>query len=134
MLNHDELINDENKLREQVTLLSKDQQQQYYALTLKQIKDPDTYAALNWAFIAGAHHFYLGKWLRGLFDLALMCLGVVLLWLGASGSISVGLGLAAIVGVFIIELPQLFNSQNIIHHYNNQVMIKCLEKVSQRYL
>lgn len=134
MLNHDELTAQENALREQVALLAAEQKQQYYALILKRIKDPDTYAALNWAFIAGAHHFYLGKWFWGIFDFALMCFGVVWLFFSASDPNDIWVGIVAIAIVFIIELPQLFNSQNIIHRYNNRVLASCLEEVSQSYL
>ena len=55
---------EENKLREQVAALSVEQKRKYYAQELKHIKDPDTYAALNWIFVMGLHHFYLGKLLN----------------------------------------------------------------------
>ena len=109
---------EENQLREQIATLSVEQKRQYYAQEVRLIKDPDTYAALNWAFVAGLHHFYLGKWSRGLINLALMTLGVIFYFLVGFSL----LGAALIVFVFAIELPQLFNSENVIHNYNNQVM------------
>ena len=113
---------EENQLREQIATLSVEQKRQYYAQELQQIKDPDTYAALNWAFVAGLHHFYLGKWSRGLINLALMTLGVIFYFLVGFSL----LGAALIVFVFAIELPQLFNSENVIHDYNNQVIKRLL--------
>ncbi len=72
------LRQEEEALREQIYQLSAAQKKQYYALEVAQVKDPDTYAALNWAFVAGLHHFYLGRWLRGLFNIVLMISGVIL--------------------------------------------------------
>ena len=85
---------------------------------MAQVKDPDTYAALNWAFLAGLHHFYLGKWQRGLLNLVLMFISAQLYF----STLPPLLGAGAILIVFIIELPQLFNSQQIIHQYNNDLM------------
>ena len=118
---------EENQLREQVSALSVDQKRQYYAQEIQLIKDPDTYAALNWAFVAGLHHFYLGKWSRGLINLALMTLGVMFYFLVGLSL----LGAALIIFVFVIELPQLFNSENVIHDYNNQVMKSLLAQFDQ---
>lgn len=115
---------EENQLREQIAALSVEQKRQYYAQELKYIKDPDTYAALNWAFVAGLHHFYIGKWQRGLINLALIFSGALLYIYGAFTLFGAGL----IAFVFIIELPQLFNSEKIIYHYNNQLMKNLLKQ------
>lgn len=115
---------EENKLREQVAALSVEQKRKYYAQELKHIKDPDTYAALNWIFVMGLHHFYLGKWLRGLINLILMLVGAVLYFSGMFTLI----GAVLVAFVFIIELPQLFNSEKIIYQYNNQLMRNILKQ------
>lgn len=120
------LRQEEEQLREQITLLNSEQKKCYYALEVAQVKDPDTYAALNWAFLAGLHHFYLGKWQRGLLNLVLMLIGA-LFYLSQLPPL---LGAGIILLVFIIELPQLFNSQQIIHQYNNDVMKRLLKQVS----
>ena len=120
------LRQEEEQLREQITQLNSEQKKSYYALEVAQVKDPDTYAALNWAFLAGLHHFYLGKWQRGLLNLVLMLVGV-LFYLSQLPPL---LGAGVILLVFIIELPQLFNSQQIIHQYNNDVMKRLLKQVS----
>lgn len=123
-MKNEDLRIEEDQLREQVALLSVEQKRQYYAQELQHIKDPDTYAALNWAFLAGLHHFYLGKWQRGILNLVLMLLGAILYF----SHILSFLGLALIVVVFVIELPQLFNSQKIIYQYNNQLMRRLLQQ------
>jgi len=120
------LRQEEEQLREQIAQLNSEQKKCYYALEVAQVKDPDTYAALNWAFFAGLHHFYLGKWQRGLLNLVLMLIGV-LFYLSHLPSL---LGAGVIFLVFIIELPQLFNSQKIIHQFNNDVMKRLLKQVS----
>jgi len=45
------LRQEEEQLREQTSLLNSEQKKRYYALEVTQVKDPDTYAALNWAFL-----------------------------------------------------------------------------------
>ena len=67
--NKEALRLEENELRLRIAALSVEQKRLYYAQELQQIKDPDTYAALNWFFIAGLHHFYLGKWQKGVMNL-----------------------------------------------------------------
>ena len=116
----------EEKLRDQIGKLSNEQKKRYYALELAQVKDPDTYAVLNWAFLAGLHHFYLGKWQRGLLNLLLMLIGGLLYF----SQLLPLLGGGLILLVFIVELPQLFNSQKIIHQYNNQLMKRLLNDIS----
>ncbi|KGJ89047.1 TM2 domain-containing protein [Colwellia psychrerythraea] len=125
-MSQESLRREEERLREQGAQLSSEQQKQYYALEVTQVKDPDTYAVLNWVFIAGLHHFYLGKWRRGFLNLVLMFLGGFLYF----SQLVPWLGGLMILLVFIIELPQLFNSQQIIHQYNNQLMQRLLKQVS----
>ncbi len=120
------LRQEEEALREQIYQLSAAQKKQYYALEVAQVKDPDTYAALNWAFVAGLHHFYLGRWLRGLFNIVLMISGVIL-YFATQWSL---IGGSLVVFVFVIELPQLFNSEKIVHIHNNQLMKRLIKKVS----
>ncbi len=117
---------EEEQLREQISKLSSEQKKRYYALEVEQVKDPDTYAALNWAFIAGLHHFYLGNWQRGVLNLLLMVIGCVFYFSQLMPFVGAGMVLL----VFIIELPQLFNSQKIIHRYNNQLMKRLFREVS----
>ena len=120
----EQLRQEENQLREQIASLSDEQKKQYYTQELQHIKDPDTYATLNWIFIAGLHHFYLGRWQRGLINLVLMLSGLLFYF---SGILSI-LGVVLILFVFILELPQLFNSENVIHRYNNELMKRLLEQ------
>ena len=119
------LVEQEEAIRLKVRQLSDEQRKQYHRLELKSIKDPDTYAVLNWCFIAGFHHFYLGKFVRGAVNSSLFILGLILLFCVEPPWI--GLGIYGLV--FLLELPQLLNAQNIIHQYNNQVMQACLTDI-----
>jgi len=108
---------EEERLRKLVRTLPDDKRLQFFQQAEKDLKDPDTYAALNFLFIAGLHHFYLGKWLRGLVNLSIFLLGVILLFTPA-----VILGVFLLLAVTIIELKALFNSQIVVQEYNNNVM------------
>ncbi len=124
-LSKEQLDEEEESLRACIRRLADTQRKQYYKLELKSVKDPDNYAALNWCFIAGLHHFYLGNYKRGTFNLLLLLFTVILLtFVGTPWP-----GLATLVFLSLLEIPQLFNAQNIVQAYNNQVMKKCLEEV-----
>ncbi|HAD49351.1 MAG: hypothetical protein CMF12_14335 [Idiomarina sp.] len=118
-----ELSDREEHLREQIRQLSDEQRKHYYRLERQQLKDPDTYAVLNYFFIAGLHHFYLGRTNRGLINIALMVVGLLLLPLFAP------LGVILLITVFIVELPQLFKSQRIVYAHNLDLMDDILETV-----
>ena len=120
----EQLSRQEEGLRGEIRGLNDEQKRRYYSLEREQVKDPDTYAALNWCFLAGLHHFYLGEHLKGAINLGLMVLGFLLLALlpGFWGWLPIGL-------VLLLELPQLFAAQRVVHRHNNRVMASCLEKV-----
>ncbi|MCF2859128.1 TM2 domain-containing protein [Pseudoalteromonas sp. SMS1] len=111
---------DENSLREQeealradISSLTPDARKQYYQLEEQLVKDPDTYAVLNYFFAAGLHHFYLGKIARGILNAVLMLIGLITFAIG---------GWVLIILVIVIELPQLFKSQKIVRKHNIDVM------------
>jgi TM2 domain-containing membrane protein YozV len=113
----------EEQIRQQVNNLPDTAREQFYLNFKQQVKDPDTYAVLNWCFFAGAHHFYLGAWLRGIFNLLVAALGIALLfsplWLA---------GVVMLVLLSAAEMWTLFHSQIIVQDYNNQLMQKILHQ------
>lgn len=111
-LRHAAVKADEDQLRESLRALSDDQRAAYFREYNHRLKDPDTYAVLNWFFLAGLHHMYLGRYLRGVFNLLVMAAGLTLL---AFQPVIGGLMIAA---VLVIELPALFRSQVIVEDYN----------------
>jgi len=115
---------EEESLRVDVAALPDEQRKQFYAIVKKNLKDPDTFAVLNYLFVTGLHHFYLGYWLRGTINVIAFIGGISLI---ASGLWTIGLGV--IVGVSVLEVYALFRSQLIVQDYNNQVMRNNLQKM-----
>lgn len=113
----------EDALRQQVNALPESQRKQYYAELAKQLKDPDTYAALNWLFLGGIHHFYLRKY--ALFATEFLLLMISLLLIIAGYHFLFWL----IVAIALFELPQLFYSQRIVRIYNYRLSIRILEQL-----
>ena len=61
----------EEKIRILAGELPGDKRLLFWTEVQKKLKDPDTYAAMNFAFMFGLHHFYVGKWIRGLLAITL---------------------------------------------------------------
>lgn len=108
---------DEELIRRLVRELPDEQRLQFFKKTEQRLKDPDTYATLNYLFIAGLHHFYLRKWVRGSINLSIFLFGIMLLFT----SLAV-LGVVVLIAITVIELNALFKSQQVIQEYNNTVM------------
>tara|TARA_R110001599_G_scaffold198340_3_gene395039 strand:- start:1183 stop:1575 length:393 start_codon:yes stop_codon:yes gene_type:complete len=111
-------------LRHKVEGLSNAQRAEYYAQYTHAIKDPDTYAVLNWVFLAGLHHFYLQHYLRGLLNLSVMTIGIALCFVLPM------LGGALILLITLIELPALFRSQLIVEAHNVDLGLDIYRKIA----
>ncbi len=122
-MNLEQLREEEEQLRQQVRELGPEQRKLFYKRQEKEIKDPDTYAVLNYFFVAGLHHFYLRKYLWGSIDLTLMVIGILTFPIG---------GFVLLILLVLLELPQLFMSQRIVQRYNNQVMRDCLAQAKNQ--
>ena len=128
MTNQQEIIQEENLLREQIKSLPDNTKKLFYSKIEKEIKDSDTYAVLNWLFIAGIHHLYLKKWLNGIINIGIFIVAIALLF--NSDNTFFGIGIGMLLSLFIVELIQLFKSQNIVQEYNNNVTKKLLEELT----
>lgn len=113
----------EEALRLQVRQLDDSQRKQFYHQFNQQMKDPDTYAVLNYLFLAGLHHFYLGKMSRGWINLLVFGIGVLLMVVGLGW-----IGLALIVLISVIELKALFQSESVVTDHNNRLMESLLSQ------
>ena len=111
-----EVSQHEEDLRLRVRDLSDDERKEYFQLLKAEMKDPDTYAVLNWFFIAGLHHMYLGYWLRGCRNLAILVIGIVLF-------LTPLMPIAVLMIAFLLalELMALFRSQTVVAHHNNML-------------
>jgi len=125
MLRQSEVDAEEEAIRLRVRELPDELRKRFYERTEKELKDPDTYAVLNYLFIAGLHHFYLGRWVRGVINLAVFSVGVYLLFLEQWQN-----GLIVIAAITVLELYALFRSQIIVRNYNNRISSEILESLS----
>lgn len=112
------------RLREQARALDDEQRRRFYEQAGARLRDPDTYAVLNWMFF-GFHHFYLGRWLRGAVNLLIVALGVLLM---AAGLVAIGASI--VIALSVVELLQLFRSQVIVADYNNDVQADVLQRIA----
>ena len=120
----EEIEEREENIRERTKNITGDQRVLFYKEVNKRIKDPDTYATLNYFFIVGLHHFYLGKWIRGCLDIFFFVIGIFFIF-------SPGLelfGILIVVMITLMEMYCLFRSQSIVTHYNNNSMEQTLNK------
>jgi len=115
---------EEESLRLAIRDLPDDKRKQFYTIAKGQLKDPDTFAVLNYLFVTGLHHFYLGHWLRGLLNLIGFIAGVTLIMVGLWPW-----GLTIIAAISLLEVYALFRSQLIVQDYNNQVMRVTLQSL-----
>lgn len=108
---------EEEHIRKLVRELPDEKRLLFFQQAEKELKDPDTYAALNALFVAGFHHFYLGQWVRGAINLFIFVAGMVFLF---AGHVAVGIGL--LIAISLVELKALFAAQIVVQDYNNAVM------------
>jgi len=127
MKSQENIIKEESVLREEIRNLPDDMRKEFYSKIEDRIKDPDTYAVLNWFFIAGIHHFYLQKWLNGFINIGIFIIGILFLCSGSLGFTEIGIVL--LLMLFIVESKQLFKSQQIVQDYNNMVTRKVLDEL-----
>ncbi|WP_108946735.1 hypothetical protein [Shewanella halifaxensis] len=119
----DDLEDQEEQLRSRVNALTTEQKKNYYRQQAVQLKDPDTYASLNWLCLGGFHHLYLKKY--RLFAIEFSCLIIAIIGLCLGFHYAVYL----LIAIAIFELPQLFFSQKIARQYNYQVSSELLKKI-----
>ena len=124
MLSQIKVDESEELLRKEIQQLSEEDRKLFYKTVKDRIKDPDTYAALNWFFITGIHHFYLGKWLAGLIDLLSFVVAIAIMIYGYPF-----VGIAVIVIVSVLELWALFRAQIIVQDWNNKVQRSVLRDI-----
>lgn len=122
----EQLEKNEELLRSQVNALPESQKKEFFDRQSKHLKDPDTYATLNWFFLGGFHHCYLGKYALFLLELILLIVSIVGLFLGHSSAFII---IAILVAY---ELPQLFFSQKIARQHNYKVSCEIFNDVRRK--
>jgi TM2 domain-containing membrane protein YozV len=127
MLSSEQVHDAEERLRKNVRALPDDKRLVFFKKAEQRLKDPDTYAALNYLFIAGLHHFYLGKWARGLLNISVFLTGVVMLFTPLTI-----IGILLIIAITIIELYALFKAQTIVQDHNNRILEKIYRELIRK--
>jgi hypothetical protein len=119
----EQLEKQEELLRSQVNSLPEHQKKEFYERQSKSLKDPDTYATLNWFFLGGFHHCYLGKYALFALELILLIVSIVGFVLGHPSAFLI------LAFLIIYELPQLFFSQKIARQHNYQLSCEIFNDV-----
>ena len=127
-LNKQAVDAEEEALRLRARELPDEQRRQYHERLRVELKDPDTYATLNYFFLTGIHHMYLDKYLRGLINLVVLLVGIACFVAGLSL-----LGFLIVGFILTVELMALFRSQVVVADHNNQVMKRILEELEPRF-
>ena len=126
MVSKREVEEREERIRKKVRELPDDIRLTFFRESERKLKDPDTYATLNYIFIAGLHHFYLGKWIRGLINIFVFWVGVVFLFTAYTS-----IGILFILAISVAELYALFYSQVLVQDHNNTVMEGIYEQIER---
>ena len=127
-LNKEAVNAEEEAIRLKVRDLPDEQRREYHERLRRELKDPDTYATLNYFFLTGIHHMYLDKYLRGALNLVVLLVGVAFIISGVAF-----IGMLVIGFILTIELMALFRSQVVVADHNNQVMKRILEDLEPRF-
>ena len=126
-LRREDVDRHKEELRGRINALEASQRKTYYERFKRELKDPDTYAVLNYFFLAGLHHMYLGKFLRGSLNFFILLFGIGFM----IGGFPV-IGLFLIVLILLMELMALFRSEVIVNHHNNQLSEDILAMLEPR--
>ncbi len=117
----------QEELRGRINALEAPARKTYYERFKQELKDPDTYAVLNYFFLAGLHHIYLGKFLRGSFNFFILTFGLGLIIGGY-----VGAGSLLLAFILLMELMALFRSEVIVIQHNNELAEDILATLEPR--
>lgn len=115
---------EESELREQIRALPDDARRRYLAMESRALKSARQYRWLNLLFFVGLNHFYLQRWLRGLFNMLVFITSVGLLLTGELALY----GSLLLATLLIIEIPQMLNARHLVHSSNNRIMQRCLNR------
>lgn len=126
-LRTDRVREEEEAFRQKLRNLSDEERANFYRVYNKKLRDPDTHAVLNWLFLTGMHHAYLGRWVRALINLSVMIIGIMLLL-----TENAPVGFLMIVVILAIEIPALFRSQVIVADFNTQQGKKVLRQMQSQ--
>jgi len=123
--------NEEESIRLEMQELPDEIRGQAYSEIGTKLRDPDTYAVLNFSLVTGLHHFYLGKFIRGILEFTAFLIGLYMILRGGTevnGYVLMFLGIAIVGILVVVELMELFRAQVVVQDFNNRVSRKILDK------
>lgn len=121
----------EEALRAQVNALPEAKKKAFYKAQTLELKDPDTYATLNYFLVGGFHHFYIGNMRTFAIEFGLLVMSIlVLIFANDIAFYDLPLGLIFIIALSLYELPQLFFSQKIARLRNLKISQHILQRIS----
>ncbi len=123
-LDQDKVEEEEEAIRKRARDLPDPLRLDYHKRLKKELRDPDTYASLNYFFLTGIHHMYLGKYARGIVNLVVLIVGVFAL------ALLPPLGVLIIAFILVIELMALFRSQIVVKDHNNKISQHILDELT----
>ena len=122
MKSSEQISLEEDRLRSEVAKLNDSQRAQFYRELSKHIKDPDTYAALNYVFFLGIHHAYLGRWMAFIIHTTFIAAIIIGFVKGKAFASSL------LFFLVVYDFYELFMSQRIVADANNRVTAHLLNK------
>jgi TM2 domain-containing membrane protein YozV len=117
---------EEEAIRLRVRELDDESRKYYHTRFRERMKDPDTYAMLNYFFLTGFHHMYLGYFVRGTINLFVLMLGIAFMFFG-----NYLIGGLLIFLILVSELMALFRSQTVVADYNNKIATEILDELAE---
>ena len=127
MLEREAVAREEERLRVAVRDLDDQQRSAYFQAAKQQVKDPDTYAALNYSLFFGLHHLYLGNHQRFLLVMVLLVIAGFAFF---NGEVILSVVVVMLSGV--VELYELFRAQVIVQDHNNRVAQQLLDELARQ--
>ncbi|CAM3770181.1 hypothetical protein VA7868_03437 [Vibrio aerogenes CECT 7868] len=122
-----ELEAKEEQLRQQVNASAEEIRKAFFREQADQIKDPDTYAVLNYMFIGGFHHLYLGRYKLFAMDISLTIIAMLMFFVFDHDRTGAGI----VIFLCCFELPQLFLSQKIARQRNYEISSAIFQRLHQ---
>lgn len=117
----------EEILRGKILELNEEDRLKFYSTQQEKIKDPDTYATLNYMFFLGLHHLYSGQYKTFLVEFTAIILSIILIY--SEVDFLATLGASGIIAILIYQASQLFMSQRIVRHRNYEISIEIYNNI-----
>lgn len=122
----DDVDQEEERIRLIVRHLPDATKAAYFERYQAELRDPDTFAVLSYMVLTGFRHVYLGDLRRAAMDVFAVAVGFgLLIWGGAVNWV----GALPLAIVFVLDLRDLFRSQQLVKAHNNRTALRLIEQL-----